>query len=197
MARKKSDKKNEEVIIEGSFEGLGDIFDLFDIETKNVENNDLDSLNESKPFELFDHIKNLTVNKVPWSSLRDCDKKTFKPYMITLWFGMVPDLLVLLDELQIYSIGGLTSEQYYTVLYEYLPQQNYFIKYIKGSKEDKYNKELVQLLSKYFEISKCEALDYLEIYNGNITNQLELRTLIEKYGKTDKEINKLMEIKTK
>lgn len=197
MARKKSDKKNEEVIIEGSFEGLGDIFDLFDIEEKNNNQEEVDEFIETKPLDIFGHIKNLTVNKVPWSSLRECDKKSFKSYMITLWLGMVPDLLSLLDDLQMYSIGVLTSEQYYTILYEYLPQKNYFIKYIKGNKEDKYNKELVLLLSKNFEVSKCEALDYLDIYNGNINNQLELRNLIQKYGKTDKEINKLMEIKTK
>lgn len=195
MARKKTEKKVE-VIIEGTFDGLEEIFDLFDLESNVDEEDPIDELNE-KPLELFDHIKNLTVNKKPWAELRASDKKTFNSYMITLWLGMVPELLTLVDDLQIYSIGNLTPEQYYKILYDYLPVKSYFIKYIKGIKEGKFNKDLIQLVSKHYEISKSDAVDYLEIFNGNINNQLELRNLIEKYGKTDKEINKLMDSKIK
>ena len=75
---------------------------------------------------------------------------------------------------------------------QFLPKQKQYNKYIKGKKAEKYNSELVELLSKHFLISEKEAMEYLDM-----SQELSLNTLketVKKYGKTDKEVEKLFKV---
>jgi dsDNA-binding SOS-regulon protein len=49
---------------------------------------------------------------------------------------------------------------------------------------------LVELLSQHFLVSEKEAKEYIDIYLE--TNVDELKSIIKKYGKTDKEVAVLM-----
>jgi len=73
-----------------------------------------------------------------------------------------------------------------------LPKQKQFNKYIKGKKTDTYQTELVELLSKHFLISEKETLEALDMYHE--TSLLPLKEILKKYGKSDKEITKLLKI---
>ena len=147
----------------------------------------------SKPATLFDHLSNITDKKTAWSKLSDEDKKAFTPYMINRWLSMNMDWVELVNELQKYTIGLLSPEEVYKLYLDVLPKQKTFNKYIKGSKESKYNSELVELLSKHFLISEKEAVEYLELYTGD--RLLSLKEIVKKYGKTDKEVDKLLKNK--
>jgi hypothetical protein len=183
--------KSEPEIVQVTNEGIEDFFDSFDDEITD----EVESEESIKPISIFDHMNNLTINKVPWNNLPSYDKKSFNPYMITLWLGMDKDLLIFMNDMQIYSIGNLSPECFYKVLYEFLPQVKFYLKFIKAVKEPKYNDDLVLFIAKNFEVSKSQAIDYLDIYYMSDVNKLALYTLLTKFAKSDKEIKKLMDLK--
>jgi len=92
--------------------------------------------------------------------------------------------------LQRYTIGGVSAEETYKLYYDILPKQKQFNKYIKGKKADKYNPALVELLSMHFLVSEKEAMEYIDMYQETSLNTL--KEIIKKYGKTDKEVDKLL-----
>jgi len=141
---------------------------------------------------IFDHLSYITDKKVIWDTLSDADKKTFTPYMINKWLSMNMDFVEIVNELQKYTIGQLSAAETYKLYFDILPKQKQYNKYIKGKKSDKFNTELVELVSNHFLVSEKEAKDYIEMYlEQNIT---ELKDIVKMYGKNDKEIEKLFKI---
>ena len=61
-----------------------------------------------------------------------------------------------------------------------------FNKYIKGKRDKKYDKELIEILIKYFECSKLQTKEYLQLISHN-----ELIEILEKYGIENKKIKRL------
>jgi len=191
----KSKVKESDLIIEGSFNDLDDVLDIFnekEIEDNTDESN-IDNETVAKPRSIFEHIDGLTINKTSWERLREVDRKSFDSYMILLWLGMNTDLLPYINEFQIYGIGQWNKRELYKVLYDVLPSQKFFIKYIKNQKSEKYNSGLVELISNHYQVSKYDATGYLNIFFGSIKGIGDLQILIQKYGKSEKEINKLLD----
>ena len=147
-------------------------------------------MSEHKARNIFEHISGITDKKTPWDVLSDADKKSFTPYIINRWLSMNIDFIELVNELQRYTIGGVSAEETYKLYYDILPKQKQFNKYIKGKKADKYNPALVELLSMHFLVSEKEAMEYIDIYQETSLNTL--KEIIKKYGKTDKEVDKLL-----
>lgn len=147
-------------------------------------------MSENKARNIFEHISGITDKKTPWDVLSDSDKKSFTPYIINRWLSMNMDFIELVNELQRYTIGQVSPEETYKLYYDILPKQKQFNKYIKGKKADKYNPALVELLSMHFLVSEKEAMDYIDIYQETSLNTL--KEIIKKYGKTDKEVDKLL-----
>jgi hypothetical protein len=147
-------------------------------------------MSEHKARNIFEHISGITDKKTPWDVLSDADKKSFTPYIINRWLSMNIDFMELVNELQRYTIGGVSAEETYKLYYDILPKQKQFNKYIKGKKADKYNPALVELLSMHFLVSEKEAMEYIDMYQETSLNTL--KEIIKKYGKTDKEVDKLL-----
>jgi hypothetical protein len=147
-------------------------------------------MSEHKARNIFEHISGITDKKTPWDILSDADKKSFTPYIINRWLSMNIDFIELVNELQRYTIGGVSAEETYKLYYDILPKQKQFNKYIKGKKADKYNPALVELLSMHFLVSEKEAMEYIDMYQETSLNTL--KEIIKKYGKTDKEVDKLL-----
>lgn len=139
---------------------------------------------------IFDHLSGLTDRKQPWDQLNDVDKKSFTPFMINRWLSMNVDFIELVNEVQRFTVGHLSPRDTYKLYFDLLPRQKQYNKYIKGKKSDKYNTELVELLSKHFLISEKESMEYIDLYQLVSLNTLE--EIIKKYGKTDKEVRKLI-----
>jgi DNA invertase Pin-like site-specific DNA recombinase len=135
-------------------------------------------------------MSGITDKKTPWDVLSDSDKKSFTPYIINRWLSMNMDFIELVNELQRYTIGQISPEETYKLYYDILPKQKQFNKYIKGKKADKYNPALVELLSMHFLVSEKEAMEYIDMYQETSLNTL--KEIIKKYGKTDKEVDKLL-----
>lgn len=141
---------------------------------------------------IFDHLSGITDKKVSWDSLNEVDRKSFSPYMINRWLSMNPSYIELVNDLQKFTIGQLDAREVYKLYHGILPKQKSFSKYVKGKKADKYNQELINLLSNHFLISRREVVDYLDITLSTSRNLI--KETIKKYGITDKEADKLLKV---
>lgn len=150
---------------------------------------------KTKAIGIIDFINNLTINKIPWSTYTESERKVYSPYMINKWISMNTDCLELINMLQQYTVSLLTPEQSYNILLNTLPKKKIYLRYIKGKDSEKFNKELVEYIAIYYECSLNEAIDYLQIYYNNPQYILEVKTILKKYGLEDKKIATLIKMK--
>lgn len=143
--------------------------------------------NTVKARTIFQHLSGIKEKKESWESLSEMDKKSFTPFIINRWLSMNLDLLPIINILQKYTIGLLSPKEVYKLYLDFLPKQKTFDKYIKGKKEAKYNKELLNHLSNWYGVSNREVEDYLEILSKE-----QVIEILMKYGLTDKESKKLL-----
>ena len=145
-----------------------------------------------KPATIFDHIAGITHKKKPWDKLSEADRKSFSPYIINRWLSMHPDLIETIDLFQQYTIGPLSKKHVYQLYFDILPKANVRAKYIKGKKSDKYNKDLVKFVKEHYITSTREAesmIDILILTNEGLQSLVDAMKI---YGKTEKEIKKLL-----
>ena len=140
-----------------------------------------------KPATIFDHLANITWKKTTWESLDEASQKSFSPYLINRWLSMNPDYIEIVDMFQQYTIGPLSKKQVYQLYFDILPKQKTFNKYIKGKKQDKYNKDLVKMIAEHYQIARVEAEEYVGLLGKD-----NLSSILKKYGKNDKEIKALL-----
>ena len=145
------------------------------------------SENTVKAKTIFQHLSGIKEKKESWTSLSDMDKKSFSPFIINRWLSMNMDLLPIVNILQKYTIGFLSARDVYKVYLDFLPKKKTFDKYIKGSKSSKYNKDVLEYLSKWYGVSQREVTDYLEILSKD-----DVINILMKYGLTEKESKKLL-----
>lgn len=146
----------------------------------------------SKPKSLFDHLNGITASKTKWENLSEADRKTFSVYMVNRFLSMNSGLTELVNELQKYTINVLSPREVYKLYCDILPKEKMFFKYIKGDKEEKYPDKLVKMVSKYYECSNKEAIEYLDIFTSEDDLKAQLKVLLQGYGLDDKEIKKLI-----
>ena len=87
---------------------------------------------------------------------------------------------------------SLDKKMHYKMLSDILPKQKLFTKYVKGKKMDKYNPELVKLVADHYEISRKEAKQRIDMFKHFSTGIENLTDMLRGYGKTDKEIKRLL-----
>tara|TARA_R110000803_G_scaffold198572_1_gene262353 strand:- start:91 stop:531 length:441 start_codon:yes stop_codon:yes gene_type:complete len=134
---------------------------------------------------IFEHLSGVKEKKVAWDSLSDMDKKSFSPFIINRWLSMNMELLELVNELQPYTIGQLTTRDVYKLYLDVLPKKKTFDKYVKSKGSSKFNENTLKYLSLYYGVSHREVKDYLEILSKD-----EVIEIIQKYGVDKKEIKK-------
>ena len=146
---------------------------------------------------LFDHINAITQiqDKKYFDKLSEGDKKTWSNYMINRFLSMNSDWTEIISELDPLTTGKqLKPELVYKMYIDIIPKSRVFLKYIKGKKESKYNKELINIVKMYFECSKKEAIEYLNIFYSTEQKLEELKEIITKYGNDVKEVKKLIKV---
>ena len=141
---------------------------------------------------LFDHIKAITTEQDPkyWDKLDDADKKTWSNYMVHRFISMNPDWISFVSEIQPYT-EILEPKQLYLALIGIIPKGKYYLRYVKGKKEDTYEKWLVELVAKDYQCSTKQAEEYLEILYSTKEGREHIKYTCEKYGIETKEITKL------
>ena len=139
---------------------------------------------------IFTILADLTIKKTDPTTYTDSDWKSYNAYMVNKWLSMNSDVTEIINFTQKYY--SLDKKIHYRMLSDILPRQKIFSKYIKGKKVEKYNAELVLLISKHYEVSKTEAKDYIDIFKYTNDGITSLTTVVEQYGKTKKEIKRLL-----
>jgi hypothetical protein len=132
---------------------------------------------------IFDWVKQLSYDKEPWSSFSNEEHEIFNNFMINKIISMNPNYIELVAEIQEHQ---MPKQKLYEFYCKTLPKQKFFNKYIKPSKQQ-YVKEVLNLLSDYFQISTREVLDYC-----NILTQQDVTEILQQLGKEEKEIKKLL-----
>ena len=141
---------------------------------------------------LFDHIKAITSEQDPkyWDKLDESDRKTFSNFMVHRFLSMNPDWIQFLSELQPYT-EKLEPKQLYLALIGILPKGKYYLRYVKGKKDDVYEGWLVDLIVKDYQCSIRQGEEYLEILYSTKEGREHIKYICEKYGIETKEITKL------
>tara|TARA_B100000287_G_scaffold374650_1_gene374634 strand:+ start:696 stop:1115 length:420 start_codon:yes stop_codon:yes gene_type:complete len=136
---------------------------------------------------IIDWMNQLLVHKKHWNEFTEDEQKKFSPFIINRWLSMDKEFVEIVNYFQKYAIGTLKPREVYMWYRDILPKGKRFNKYIKGKKTKKYNKELIDILVKYFEDSAKNIEEYLEFLSKN-----ELKTILTLYGISDKKIRKII-----
>ena len=136
---------------------------------------------------IFNWINEILVKKTHWNEFTEDEQKKFSPFIINRWLSMDKDFLEIVNYFQKYSIGTLEPREVYKWYCDMLPRGKRFNKYIKGKKDKKYNTELIDIMVMYFECSKSQVKDYLDLIAKD-----ELMEILEKYGMNEKTIKRLL-----
>ena len=135
---------------------------------------------------IFDWLNQITYNKKDWNDFSEEDYKSFSTFIINRFLSMNKEWIEIVNMLQQYTIG-MKNRDVYMLYKNLIPREKKFLKYIKGKKDKKYNKELVEMMCRYFEVGSKEVREYISLMDKE-----ELKTILKLYGKNDKEIKKLI-----
>ena len=139
---------------------------------------------------LFDFLTAITTDQSIqyFDEMSDADKKSYKGsrYMLHRFLSMNVHYAPIVNMIQKYTM--LPDRSHYQLLTNLLPRGKQYNKYIKGSRDEKYEKWLVDLVSTHYNVSKVEAIEYIEIYYKQ--DKKALKTLCEMYAVDKKDIKK-------
>ncbi len=125
----------------------------------------------------------MSYDKESWSSFSNEEHEIFNNFMINKIVSMNPNYVELVAEIQEYQ---MPKQKLYEFYCKTLSKQKFFNKYQKPSKQQ-YIKEVLNLLSGYFQISTREVLDYC-----NILTQQDIKDILQQLGKEEKEIKQIL-----
>ena len=135
---------------------------------------------------IFDWVNQILVHRKHWNDFTEDEQKKFSPFIINRWLSMDKEFIEIVNYFQKYAIGTLEPREVYKWYCDILPRGKRFNKYIKGKKDKKYDSELISLLTNHFECSKVEVKQHLKLID-----KIELKEILEKYGKDEKTIKRL------
>ena len=136
---------------------------------------------------IIDWMNQLLVHKKHWNDYTEDEQKKFSPFIINRFLSMDKEFIEFVNVFQKYAIGTLEPREVYKWYCDVLPKGKRFNKYIKGKKDKKYDKELINVLVNYFECSKLQVEEYLELLSVE-----EITIILNKYGIDSKKIRKLI-----
>ena len=142
---------------------------------------------------IIEHINNISINKIDPETYTESDWKSWSPFMINRWLSMNPGLVELVNEIQTLNITD--KKQQYKLYASLLPKKKVFARYIKSSKESKYDPELLSILAKHFEVGKKEIKSYLLLLFREKRGILYIEDILKSYGIDTKQIKKLIKVK--
>ena len=135
---------------------------------------------------IFDWLNQITMHKKDWNTFSEEDHKSFNTFIINRFLSMNKEWIEIINMLQQYTIG-MESKDVYNLYKNLIPREKKFLRYIKGKRNKKYNKDLTKILCNYFECSKLQVLEYIDLLPKH-----ELKSVLRLYGINEKEIKKLI-----
>jgi len=135
----------------------------------------------------FDYLKLVHNKKVNWEDLTEDEQKAWNTFIINRALSFTSDYLDIVNKIQPYTGGQLTPAEIFKYYQSMLPSNFRFQKWIKGTKTQSFNSNMIEVISNYLECSKKQAEDYLKILDKK-----EIKNLLKHIGLQDGEIKKLM-----
>jgi len=135
----------------------------------------------------FDYLKLVHNKKVNWEDLTEDEQKAWNTFIINRALSFTSDYLDIINKIQPYTGGQLTPAEIFKYYQSMLPSNFRFQKWIKGTKTQSFNSNMIEVISSYLECSKKQAEDYLKILDKK-----EIKNLLKHIGLQDGEIKKLM-----
>jgi hypothetical protein len=126
----------------------------------------------------------LTTSKTKWEDLPSDEQKAFNVYIVNSMLSTHPDCIELINYTQYHY--NLPKDMVYNIYLRMLPSKKIHINYMKKSKKEKYNKDLLVIMSEYYEISIKDVVVYL-----NVLKEKDVEDILIRLGKDKKEITKL------
>ena len=139
---------------------------------------------KDKTKNIFDWLQHITLYKTPASEFTDNDWENFNSYMVHRFISMSPYYVEVADYAQ--GLMPNNKKEIYNFYKEMIPKRKVWLKYIK-TKNKSYNKELINLIKEYFEVSETEASSYI-----NILDKKGITSILRKMGVEEKESKKLL-----
>ena len=133
---------------------------------------------------IFDWLKEINSTKSHPDSFTEQDWDVWNSYMVHRFLSMNIDFLPLVNEVQ--KLTPTNKKEIYSIYREYIPKNNKWSKYIK-SKVKQRNSELIDYLVGYFNISRREVKEYLDLLGSK-----EVTKILSQLGVEGKEIKKLL-----
>ena len=135
----------------------------------------------------FDYLKLVHNKKVKWEDLNEEEQKSWNTFIINRALSLNSNYIDIVNNVQPHTGGQLTPAEIFKYYQNMLPNNFRFQKWIKGKKENKYNPQLLALLSGYFECSCKQVEEYLKIMKKK-----DLKSLLISIGLQEGEIKKLI-----
>lgn len=132
---------------------------------------------------IFGWLEEITFHKSPINSFSEKSWEIWNSYMIHRFVSMTMNYIELANYTQ--KFHPQDKKQIYTVYRDLLPKKKIFSKYIKPNKKFP-NKDLVQFIANYFECSKKEAEEVI-----NMLDKKEINNILSNMGVDSKEAKKL------
>lgn len=144
---------------------------------------------------LFNHIDAILKYQDTdyFKNLSPEDIKTWNLYMINRFISMEYDYVTVVNMFDsLINNSSMPTERVYKLYINVFPKTLYRSKYIKSEKTEKYSLELINIIKEYFSVSKKEAIEYIDLYNAMENGHDEMKSIIMKYGYTEKESSKIL-----
>jgi len=143
---------------------------------------------------LFDHIRSLTHKSYDpnyFNNLDESFRKTWSSYMIHRFISMNMEWIDIVNIFQQFS-HYLSDEIVYKLYATTLPKNRFFLKYVTGKKEKKFDKSLIEFMSRYYEVSLKEATEYIIIFLMYSDGKQSIISLLNKYGIPKSDIKSML-----
>ncbi len=127
--------------------------------------------------EFFKLLNYLSFDKKPYSKLTNAEIKSINVYMLHRYLSMSSEYCIIVNEVQ--SVPDLTPEQVYNIYLSLLPKSKKYFKYIKAA-SSKVDQNKLSKLSLLLQISKREAIDYLELLSDD-----QYQDILTSYGQNE------------
>ena len=141
---------------------------------------------------LFDHLNAICDKKDPkyWDSLDESERKTWSNYMILRFLSMKPEWIELIADIQPY-LQEVPPRAMYLCLIGLIPKTRAFLKYMKPASSEKYEDWIIELICKYYNVSKLQAEEYYLILHQTTSGKTHIKEIAEAYGTDPKQITRL------
>jgi|TARA_R100000479_G_C6309334_1_gene173418 hypothetical protein len=141
-------------------------------------------MNKKEVKNIFGWLNEITVQKSPPNSFSEKSWEIWNSYMVHRFLSMNFKYLDIVNYVQ--KLNPQNKKEIYTIYKELIPKKKQWNKYIKSQNKYDY-KELSEFISKYFEVGKSEAFNYIPMLGKEGVDDILIKMGIE-----DKERKKLI-----